>query len=130
MADDTASLLAIARKPWIPTHLQPTLAQILFPHYPYLDLLPFPIMRERAITFASMFNPMELKLDIFRNGLACYPHSRNGDSFSSKQPWDIGSWEVKPWFLKKWRLLMDSPATGGGKVIDDICGAGFVISMT
>jgi hypothetical protein len=130
MADDTASLLAAARKPWIPTHLQPTLAQILFPHHPYLDLLPFPILRERAITFATMFNPRELKLDIFQNGLACYPHSRNGGTMSSKQPWDIRSWEVKPWFLKKWRLLMDSPATGGDKVIDDMPGAGLVISMS
>ncbi|PMD45909.1 hypothetical protein L207DRAFT_523369 [Hyaloscypha variabilis F] len=117
MADDPASLLLEARKPWIPAHLQPTLPQILFPHHPYLDLLPFPALRERAITFAAMFNAMDLKLDVFREGLACSPKSRNNEYLGNNQPWDIRSWEVKPWFLRKWRLLLDT-GTVGGNVID------------
>ncbi|KAI9839473.1 MAG: hypothetical protein M1819_002098 [Sarea resinae] len=108
MADDPQALLAAARKPWIPMHLQPTLQQILIPHHPYLDLLPFPAFRARAITFAAtapqLFHPMELKKDVLRDGLYCYSH---GDGQRIKQPWDIRSWEVAPWFLKKWRMLID-----------------------
>ena len=108
MADDTQALLAAARKPWIPLYLQPTLPQILFPHHPYLDLLPFPTLRARAITFGAtspqFFDWMELKKDVFRDGLYCF---RDHDRGGSKQPWDVQSWEAAPWFSKKWRLLME-----------------------
>ncbi|KAE9370116.1 hypothetical protein N431DRAFT_484424 [Stipitochalara longipes BDJ] len=129
MADDPTSLLIEARKPWIPAHLQPTLPQILFPHHPYLDLLPFPALRERAITLAGMFNAMDLKLDVFREGLTCSPSARNNEYLGNNQPWDVRSWEVKPWFWKKWRLLMDSSAAIGGKVIDGVDDSGTVISV-
>jgi hypothetical protein len=118
--DDAAPLLVAARKPWIPAQLQQTPPQILFPHYPYLGLLPFPALRVRAITLASLFNPMELKRDIFREGLAYYRGTRSREPLGSKQPCDIRSCEVKPWFLKKWMLLMDSSAMDGSKAIYDM----------
>jgi Domain of unknown function (DUF3425) len=127
MEDNAECLLAAARKPWIPAHLQPILPQILFPHHPYLDLLPFPELRERAITLAALFNPMELKRDIFREGLACYRVPRDRKLLVSVQPWDRRSWEVKPWFWKKWRLLMDTTAMDGGKEIHDMGGLNTVI---
>ncbi len=106
MSDNPQALLAAARKPWIPANLQPTLPQILIPHHPYLDLLPFPGLRSKAIMLAAMgpgmFDPMELKKDIFREGLFCFA---GGSGEAGKQPWDTRSWEAAPWFLKKWRLL-------------------------
>lgn len=113
MADDPTSLITAARKPWIPIHLQPTLPQILFPHHPYLDLIPFPTLRARIITLANtspwMFNPMELKKDIFSEGLFCFPNRGNINIQGSGQPWDVRSWQAAPWFVRKWRLLMASP---------------------
>ena len=108
MVDDPQALLAAARKPWIPIHLQPTLPQILIPHHPYLDLLPFPALRDRIITLAAtapqLFHPMDLKKDILRGGLYC---NRLCPQPGGRQPWDMRSWEVAPWFLRKWRLLID-----------------------
>jgi hypothetical protein len=107
MSDDPQVILAAARKPWIPVHLQPTLAQILIPHHAYLDLLPFPTLRERVITLAAtappVFRPMDLKKDILRGGLYCH---NNYDRPGAMQPWDMRSWEMAPWFLRKWRLLV------------------------
>lgn len=106
MADDAQALLTVARKPWIPLHLQPTLPQILIPHHPYIDLIPFPGLRSRAITLAAtmpqLFNPMELKLDIFKEGMF---YLRQDDW--NKPPWDARSWQVAPWFVTKWKLLLD-----------------------
>lgn len=103
LSSDPQLLLAEARKPWIPEHLQPTLSQVLIPHHPYLDLLPFPTLRDRAITLGvsrpDLFDAMDLKRDIFMDGLYCH---RGG----GRQPWDGRSWEARPWFLEKWKLLI------------------------
>lgn len=108
--DDPKVLLATAAIPSLPAHLQPTLPQILFPHNPNLDLLPFPVLRARAITLAAttpqLVNPKELKMDILRDGLICW-YSRNDDDNGIGQPWDIHSWEAASWFKKKWRMLFD-----------------------
>ncbi|KUJ06516.1 uncharacterized protein LY89DRAFT_743837 [Mollisia scopiformis] len=105
ITDDPQMLLDVARKTWMPIHLQPTLEQILIPHHPYLDLLPFPALRARAITLSNtmpkLFDPMELKRDIFKEGLVCLPRG-NGTG----QPSEMRNWQAAPWFLTKWRLLM------------------------
>ena len=112
-ADDPTALLAAARRPSFPENLQPTLPQILYPHHAFLDLLPFPVLRARAIALAGrnpqIYDSWDLKKDIMLGGLLCWRPERCSDgvgSGSSGQPWDIGSWEVAPWFLKKWRMLM------------------------
>ena len=103
-SDDPVALLSTASNPSFPPHLQPTLPQILFPHHAYLDLVPFPVLRARAITLAvtspRLFDPMDLKRDIMGDGLVYSRAEANG------QPWDGRSWEVAPWFLRKWRMLM------------------------
>ncbi|OCL09275.1 hypothetical protein AOQ84DRAFT_25212 [Glonium stellatum] len=91
----------------IAPHLRPTSAQVLHPHHPWLDLIPFPTLRERAITLASMNPPLldvkELKLDVIMNdGLTCWHVSEK----SSAQPWDMRSWEAAPWFLRKYWMLI------------------------
>lgn len=91
----------------IAPHLRPTSAQVLHPHHPWLDLIPFPTLCERAITLASMNPPLldakELKLDVIMNdGLTCWHVSEK----SSAQPWDMRSWEAAPWFLRKYWMLI------------------------
>lgn len=90
----------------IPEHLRPTPPQVLCPHHPYLDLLPFPILRARAIALTSrnppLINAAELKSDIMNDGLICWRTSGSGTG----QPWDMKSWEAAPWFLRKWSILV------------------------
>ncbi|KAJ5774388.1 hypothetical protein N7457_009284 [Penicillium paradoxum] len=101
--DRPQELVASVFNTSIPIHLQPTMAQILVPHHASLDLIPLPLLRERAImmSFAmpDTFDLWDLKLDIYtRHGLVCR-HSR---AEVACHPWEQKSWEVMPWFLKKW----------------------------
>jgi hypothetical protein len=89
-------------------NLRPTAAQILHKHHPWLDIIPFPSIRERTLTLASLSPPLvdmiELQNDIFLNdGLFCWKSDgKRGDG----QPWDLRSWEAEPWFLNKWWMLL------------------------
>lgn len=107
--DDPRALLAAARLPFAPSNLQPTLPQILIPHHPFLDLIPFPALRASAVTLAAAmphaFSMTELKKDVYIHGaLVCWVGAQSG---GTGQPWDTRSWEAAPWFLRKWRLLLD-----------------------
>ncbi|KIM96909.1 hypothetical protein OIDMADRAFT_58461 [Oidiodendron maius Zn] len=90
----------------IPLHLRPMHAQIQYAHPPFMDLLPFPSVRERAVLFSSFTPPLidvaELKADILNDGLICWTKSKKGTG----QPWDMRSWEAAEWFLKKWWMLV------------------------
>lgn len=108
MSDAFSALLAAVSAPSIPAHLQPTLPQILFPHHPLLDLLPFPELRAKFITLAAtapqILNSVGLKQDIFeKGGLICRHRVGAGVGV---QPWDRRSWEMAPWFYRKWKLLI------------------------
>lgn len=103
--DSPRELFASTLQISIPIHLQPTMAQILVPHHASLDLIPLPLLRERAIMFSfaepHKFDLWDLKLDIYtRRGLVCRSHRIGGTC----QPWDEKSWEAMPWFLKKWSM--------------------------
>lgn len=110
LEDDPATLLATAQVPYAPANLQPTLPQILFPHHAYLDLIPFPVFRARAITLANTVHGphcdlWDLKRDI-NAGLVCWSPG-NGTGGGNVQPWDVRSWKAAPWFLRKWRMLIE-----------------------
>lgn len=106
--DSPQDLVASTFNTSIPINLQPTMAQILVPHHASLDLIPMPLLQERAImmSFAmpDAFNLWDLKLDVYtRHALVCRSHRREGTC----QPWDQKSWEAMPWFLKKWSMTIE-----------------------
>ncbi|KAL4734591.1 hypothetical protein BDV11DRAFT_197969 [Aspergillus similis] len=112
---DPRSLLAsvISANPSIPTHLRPTLPQILIPHHPIFDLIPIPTLRTRAIVLSAagtdLVNIFELKRDIIEGGLVCWGMDdceHNKQKNGGGQPWELASWKVSPWFRDKWRLLL------------------------
>lgn len=89
----------------------PTLEQLTIPHHPYLDIIPWPSFRSRAIIASSMDPPLinknDLCLDLLSDGMYC--RSIVGISLYGRgegMPWDSRSWEAKPWFLKKWSFLV------------------------
>lgn len=105
-AGDVEAIMA-ATSPDYPDQLRPVASQIIYSHRPYLDLLPFPTFRARAIALASldppMFDEWELKQDIVNDGLYCW---RSSTVTTGQQPWDMRSWEAAPWFLNKWSFLV------------------------
>lgn len=91
----------------VPPDLIPTPAQMRYPHHPFIDTIPFPWFRERALILASMdppaYNRQELKRDILRGGMVVWRSRRKEEGL----PWDRRSWEVQPWFWEKWSWLIE-----------------------
>lgn len=86
--------------------LAPTTEQLILPHHPYIDTLPWPSFRSRIINAMHSGVPVidqdELALDFVHNGIRCWGTSHgSGDG----APWDARSWEAMPWFLEKWSIL-------------------------
>ena len=92
--------------------LRPSATQLVHRHHPYIDVLPFPTLRERIIKLAyveeePMIDEDELCQDL-NNGLVCWGSVLDGknSAMGSGAPWDVRSWEAQPWFLKKWWIVI------------------------
>ena len=93
------------------TDLRPCAAQLMQKHHPWIDVLPFPTLRERAIKLAYCEEPMIDEDDLcndLNEGRVCWGSVLGGGSSAvgSGVPWDIRSWEAQPWFLKKWWIVI------------------------
>ncbi|KAH7113657.1 hypothetical protein B0J13DRAFT_242310 [Dactylonectria estremocensis] len=94
----------------IPSHLRPLPVQRTVPHHPYIDSLPFPIFRRRALAALAADPPLldedDLCIDLMLNdGLVCWA-STSQLGMDHGTPWDSHSWEAKGWFLRKWWWLV------------------------
>ncbi|KAH6645437.1 hypothetical protein BKA67DRAFT_541659 [Truncatella angustata] len=90
--------------------LRPAANQITTSHHPYLDVIPFPEFRSRAISVLDMDPPLidedELCADLVGGGVICWGGYRGvGHGRGEGTPWDMRSWEAAPWFLRKWWML-------------------------
>ncbi|KAF7563716.1 hypothetical protein G7046_g415 [Stylonectria norvegica] len=81
----------------LPTAMAPTLQQQILPHQPYVDMLPWPSLRDRLLISLATVNEMELVTDLSTDGLKIW----------GSVPWDPMAWEVSPAFAKKWWFLLD-----------------------
>ncbi|KAL6807740.1 hypothetical protein GGI42DRAFT_318840 [Trichoderma sp. SZMC 28013] len=94
----------------IPFSLRPISSQYTVSHHPYIDALPFPTFRRRALAALTADPPLldedDLCLDLMlHDGLVCWGSaSQNGMDYGT--PWDSHSWEAKEWFLRKWKWLI------------------------
>lgn len=93
-----------------PKDLQPLDIQITFEHHVYLDVLPFPVFREKALRALTcdppLFDEDELCVDLTVNGgLVVWGTQGNNQGMDACRSWDMRSWEPKPWFLKKYWFL-------------------------
>ncbi|PYH34737.1 bZIP transcription factor [Aspergillus neoniger CBS 115656] len=87
----------------IPHSLRPTALQRATPHHPWLDVFPFPSMRDNLIRAGDDLDDDEL----------CHDLTASWDTRSSNAtllvwgtPWDPGNWEVTEDFAKKWEVFL------------------------
>lgn len=95
----------------VPRDLRPTDAQLIHPHHPYLDLIPFASFRQRAVDALSADPPLidwkQMCADIGAAGMICWGGAGGeSTSIAFEMPWDARSWEPKVWFLKKYWFLV------------------------
>jgi hypothetical protein len=92
-------LMRSSRPSWtVPDSLQPTPLQLAMPHYPWIDRLPFPRMRDNLIILSSTLNLEELLNDLIMT-----------ESFKLEEgalPWDPNAWRPSPDFQAKWGYLL------------------------
>ncbi|KAL6693188.1 hypothetical protein J3F84DRAFT_396646 [Trichoderma pleuroticola] len=113
---DPKELLTSANLPMtstMSTNLRSTLSQLGIPYHASLNLIPLPLLRERAIILlAAMpfaYNWTEFKTGTFvRGGLMVLSSSATvfndavtNTERSCLQPWDSEYWEAGPWFPEK-----------------------------
>ena len=93
--------------------LRPVEEQVIFPHNPGIDAMPFPTFRKNLLTTKHCIESEEGCEDMMR-GLVCWgtagltksERANASGRVSTGMPWDGRSWEARPWFLRKyWDLL-------------------------
>ncbi|KAE8447094.1 hypothetical protein EG329_011078 [Mollisiaceae sp. DMI_Dod_QoI] len=115
----------------IPPNLYPTTKQMSIAHSSWLNMFPFPRVRDNLILSQKDFNHRDLCNDLFgelffRNiqssSCANTTIAANGgvsdfwdDDVAARrrgfivwgEPWDVNSWEVTPGFLKEWPWVLE-----------------------
>lgn len=105
--DDSISLFNLSR-PQIPTDhiprsLRPTQVQLSIPHHPWLDVFPFPSMRDNLISSSDHFDDEDLCRDLMG---FWDTHDSRATLLVWGTPHDPRNWEVTPGFLAKWGWLL------------------------
>lgn len=90
--------------------LAPSPLQRSHPHEMYIDMIPFPVFRDRVITLLSMdppaFDESELKRDIEAEGLLVWGVGQGMRDRTSSLVRDKRNWECAKWFSNK-KLLVN-----------------------
>ena len=93
----------VSSSPRTPVGFSPTELQSRLPHFPYIDLLPFPSMREKLLRCGEVINQDKIWSDLTAGGFTVW----------GKTSWDKRGWEVHMDFASKWWWLMTD------KVLDE-----------
>jgi hypothetical protein len=95
----------------LPDAWKPTASQILVPHHPMLDFLPWPQVRDRVINIFSM--PDEIRPPNARGSLALvkfaydFEDNSEGVRIYGGDPYDPNSWEVGQVLFERWWFIFD-----------------------
>ncbi|KAF2707811.1 NAD(P)-binding protein [Pleomassaria siparia CBS 279.74] len=81
----------------LPPPLAPTADQLVIPHRPYIDMLPWASFRDRMLKSSAVVNEIEFIVDMANSDLGVW----------GTMPWDPMGWEIGPNFASKWWFLMD-----------------------
>ncbi|GIZ46173.1 hypothetical protein CKM354_000931100 [Cercospora kikuchii] len=114
----------------IPENLRPTQAQLLIPHCPVLDVLPFPSLRTKLVCLFSQ--PDQLRPPIARGSMAIMRliHDLDDESEGIRIAvdgnglgYDARSWEVGQTIFKDWWWALDSEIVSNSNRLRELRGA-------
>lgn len=84
----------------LPPSLHPTILQLTLSHHPWIDILPFPRIRDNLLMYdEDSYDKKELCRDL--RGFLEAPNARGG-MLAWGDSWDPESWEVTEAFLEEW----------------------------
>ena len=87
----------------VPQHLRPTDLQRRIRHHPWIDLLPFPQLRDNLLLAEGMYDETDLCNDLLE--FIGVSHENTG-LIVWCNPWDTSGWEVSESFLVKWGWVL------------------------
>lgn len=111
----------------LPQTWQPTTAQILIPHHPILDLLPWPSVRENIIRVLTL--PEEVRPPIAKSATALvqfvYDLKDNAEGIRiwGGDTYDPASWEVGQLLFERWWFIFDREIVAQSNMWRDLRGA-------
>lgn len=86
-----------------PPKLQPTALQICIPHHPWIDLFPFPALRDTILLQGDDFDEDDLCYDLVET---CHAPSERSGLIVWADAWNPESWEVTEEFVRKWGWML------------------------
>lgn len=86
-----------------PASLQPTALQRKVPHHPWIDLFPFPALRDNMLSQGEDFDDDDLCHDLVE---VCHAPSERSGLIVWSDPWDPLGWEATTEFIGKWGWIL------------------------
>ncbi|KAL3434866.1 hypothetical protein BDV09DRAFT_168817 [Aspergillus tetrazonus] len=91
----------------LPIHLHPTRTQLLLPHHPILDILPWPSTRDKLIQIFNLPTPVRPRsaqdpLGLFRLVYDMEDEGGEGVRVTGADVFDPGSWEIGQVVFQRW----------------------------
>lgn len=117
----------------LPDSLLPTSLQMVYPHSNWIDMFPFPQIRDNLIRWEDYFDVMDFWRDLFgdlvNDNISITPGACESSLASTSvllqgedddmitagrkglivwgEPYEKGSWEATPGFIKKWTWVLE-----------------------
>jgi Domain of unknown function (DUF3425) len=95
----------------LPTTWRPTTSQVLIPHHPVMDFLPWPGVRDRIITIMTL--PENVRPEPAKGPLALlnfaydFEDNAEGARIWGDDPYDAKSWEIGQLLFERWWFIFD-----------------------
>ncbi|KAH8812498.1 hypothetical protein F5884DRAFT_785562 [Xylogone sp. PMI_703] len=92
-----------------PGCLLPTTLQKIIPHHVWIDVLPFPRLRDNILLLESGISPHSPKYDddaLCRWMIGVHPDQKEGGLILWGEPWDPASWEITEDFARHWSWML------------------------
>lgn len=90
----------------IPPSLECTALQRSIPHDPWIDMIPFPAMRDNVLLSGDEFDQDEFCLDASGGLFEGFDETETRGIIIWGEPWSPSGWEVSEGFVKRWGFLL------------------------
>ncbi|KAL3474684.1 hypothetical protein BJX99DRAFT_260111 [Aspergillus californicus] len=98
---------------FLPPHLYPTRTQLLLPHHPILDILPWPSTRDKLIQIFNLPIPLRPKsaqdpISLLRLAYDMEDESGEGVRIQGNDPFEPAAWEIGQVVFERWWWAFES----------------------